>query len=217
MWNKSMEILGATRFDQCVLSISLINICNQESYVGREMIQLYNSWKNEQAEPVNDPWLDLHQFTIYVPHPNQQYENVKLEAGLSQGYNIEVKPVQEKSQVPYKIPPGGHFVVILKQKGLDSDFRIAATGIFVRTLGVLSLDVIVDLEQAEYQSLVVKHPVIRDYPSGWEQKLRMFINREIRGSDLPSLVGHVDQALNRDYRPPSWNEVYLSARGFTGV
>jgi hypothetical protein len=141
---------------------------------------------------------------------------VTLEEGLTQGYNIEVKPVQQRSQVPYQIPVGGHLIVILKQKELDSDFKIAATGIFVRSLGILSLDIIVDLEKAEYQPLVVKHPVIRDYPSGWEQKLKMFINREIRGEDLPSIVGHVDQALNRDYRPPSWNEVYLSARGFTG-
>ena len=211
-----MEILGATKFDQCVLSISLINICNQKSYVGREMLKLYNSWKEEIAETVNDPWLDLHQFSIYGPHPSQQYEDVTLEEGLTQGYNIEVKPVQQRSQVPYQIPVGGHLIVILKQKELDSDFKIAATGIFVRSLGILSLDIIVDLEKAEYQPLVVKHPVIRDYPSGWEQKLKMFINREIRGEDLPSIVGHVDQALNRDYRPPSWNEVYLSARGFTG-
>ncbi len=211
-----MEILGATRFDQCVLNISLINICNQESYAGREMLKVYNSWKEEKAEAVKDPWLELHQFTIYVPHPHQEYENMTLEEGLTQGYNIEVKPVEQKSKVPYNIPQGGHFVVILKQKGLDDSFGIAATGIFVRPLGVLSLDIIIDLEKAEYQPLVVKHPVIRDYPSGWEEKLTMFINREMKGEDLPSLVGHVDQSLNRDYRPPSWNEVYLSASGFSG-
>lgn len=211
-----MEILGATRFDQCVLNISLINMCNQQSYVGKEMVKRYNSWKEEIAETVNDPWLDLHQFTIYVPHPQQEYENVTLEEGLTRGYNIEVKPVEQRGQVPYKIPQGGHFVVIFKQKGLEDSFGIAATGIFIRPLGVLSLDIIVDLEQAKYQPLLIKHPVIRDYPSGWEQKLQMFITGEIRGEDLPNLVGHVDQSLNRDYRPPSWNEVYLSASGFAG-
>lgn len=211
-----MQTLGATKFDQCVINISLINICNQESYVGKEMRKLYNSWKEETAEAVNNPWFDLQQFTIYVPHPDQEYENMTLEEGLTKGYNIEVKPVEDKSTVPYNIPEGGHFVVILKQKGLDSDFKIAATGIFVRPLGVLSLDIITDQEKAEYQPLIVKHPVIRDYPDSWQQKIGMFIQREIRGEDLPNLVGHVDQALNRDYRPPSWNEVYLSASGFMG-
>lgn len=211
-----MRTLGVTKFDQCVINISLINICNQESYVGKEMRKLYNSWKEETAEAVSNPWFDLQQFTIYVPHPDQQYENMTLEEGLTKGYNIEVKPVEDKSKVPYQIPEGGHFVVILKQKGLDSDFGIAATGIFVRPLGVLSLDIIVDQEKSEYQPLVVKHPVIRDYPESWQQTLAMFIQREIRGEDLPNLVGHVDQALNRDYRPPSWNEVYLSASGFAG-
>jgi len=211
-----MGILGATRFDQYVINISLINICNQESYVGQEMRKLYNSWKEETTEAINNPWLDLHQFTIYVPHPDQQYDNLTLEEGLTKGYNIEVQPVEDKTKVPYTIPEGGHFVVILKQKGLDDDFGIAATGIFVRPLGVLSLDIIVDLEKAEYQHLLIKHPIIRDYPEGWQQKLTMFINQEIRSEDLPNLVGYVDQAINRDYRPPSWNEVYLSERGFTG-
>jgi hypothetical protein len=151
-----------------------------------------------------------------VPHPDQQYDNLTLEEGLTKGYNIEVQPVEDKTKVPYKIPEGGHFVVILKQKGLDDDFGIAATGIFVRPLGVLSLDIIVDLEKAEYQHLLIKHPIIRDYPEGWQQKLTMFINQEIRSEDLPNLVGYVDQAINRDYRPPSWKEVYLSERGFTG-
>jgi hypothetical protein len=211
-----MLTLGVSKFEQCVINISLINICNQESYIGQEMRKLYNSWKEETAEAVNNPWFDLHQFTIYIPHPDQQYENMTLEEGLTKGYNIEVKPVEDRSKVPYNVPQGGHFVVILKQKGLDSDFQIASIGIFVRPLGVLSLDMIIDLEKSEYQPLIVKHPVIRDYPEGWEQKLAMFIKREIRGEDLPNLVGHVDQAINRDYRPPSWNEVYLSASGFKG-
>lgn len=212
-----MKILGATRFDQCAINMSLVNICNQESYVGQEMRKVYNSWKEETAEAATTPWLDLHQFIIYVPHPDQQYEGVRLEEGLTKGYNIEVQPMEDKTKVPYNIPEGGHFVVILKQKGLDSDFGIAATGIFIRPLGVLSLDIIVDLEKAEYQSIIVKHPVIRDYPEGWQQKLIGFIKKEIRGEDLPNLVGHVDQALNQDYRPPDWNEIYLSASGFAGV
>jgi len=211
-----MEILGATRFDQCVINISLINICNQQSYVGQEMRKLYNSWKEESDEAINNPWLDLQQFTIYVPHPDQKYENITLEEGLTRGYNVEVNPVEDRTQVPYDIPEGGHFVVIFKQKGIDSDFKIAATGIFIRPLAILSLDIIVDLEKAEYQPLVIKHPVIRDYPEGWEQKLAMFINREIRFEELPNIVAYVDQSLNQDYRPPSWNEVYLSATGFAG-
>ncbi|MEB3178915.1 MAG: hypothetical protein VKL59_07800 [Nostocaceae cyanobacterium] len=211
-----MEILGATRFDQCVINISLINICNQQSYVGQEMRKLYNSWKEETDEAINNPWLDLQQFTIYVPHPDQKYENITLEEGLTRGYNVEVNPVEDRTQVPYDIPEGGHFVVIFKQKSIDSDFKIAATGIFIRPLAILSLDIIVDLEKAEYQPLVIKHPVIRDYPEGWEQKLAMFINREIRFEELPNIVAYVDQSLNQDYRPPSWNEVYLSATGFAG-
>lgn len=211
-----MAILGATRFDQCVMNISLINLCNQKSYIGTEMLRLYNSWKDETAEAVNNPWLDLQQFTIYVPHPDQKYEDVTLEQGLTLGYNIEVKPLEDKSQVPYKIPEGGHFVIVLKQTGLDADFKIAATGIFVRPLGVLVLDIVVDSEKGEYQHLAIKHPVIRDYPDGWEQKLNLFLQQEIRGEDLPNLVGHVDQAFNRDYRPPSWQEVYLSGKGFAG-
>jgi hypothetical protein len=211
-----MAILGATRFDQCVMNISLINLCNQKSYIGTEMLRLYNSWKDETAEAVNNPWLDLQQFTIYVPHPDQKYEDVTLEQGLTLGYNIEVKPLEDKSQVPYKIPEGGHFVIVLKQTGLDADFKIAATGIFVRPLGVLVLDIVVDAEKGEYQHLAIKHPVIRDYPDDWEQKLNLFLKQEIRGENLPNLVGHVDQAFNRDYRPPSWQEVYLSGKGFAG-
>lgn len=208
-----MQILGATRFEQCVINMALINICNQESYVGKEMRKIYNSWKEEKAEEVKNHGFDLHQFTIYVPHPDQEYENVTLAEGLTQGYNIEVQPVEDKSKVSYNIPEGGHFVVILKQKGLEDGFRIAATGIFVRPLGVLSLDLIVDMEKAEYQPLIIKHPVIRNYPEGWEQKLKMFMQKEIKSEDLPSLVGYVDQALNRDYRPPSWHEVYAAERG----
>lgn len=211
------RILGATQFDQQVLNIALINICNQESYVSQEMRKHYNAWKDDADEPTENPWLHLHQFTIYVPHPEQLYEEMTLEKGLTKGYNIEVKLVEEKSQLPYKITEGGHFVVVMKQKGIDADFGIAATGIFVRPLAVLYLDIIVDLEKAEYQPIVVKHPIIRDYPTGWEEKLKQFINQEIRGEDLPDLVRYVDQGFNQDYRPPSWDEIHLISSRFAGV
>jgi hypothetical protein len=211
-----METLGVTKFDRCAIEISLINICNQESYVGQEMRKLYNAWKEETAETVNNPWLDLHQFSIYIPHPEQQYEDVTLEEGLTKGYNIEVEPVKNRSEVPYQIPEGGHFVIVLKQKALDADFSIAATGIFIRPLGVLSLDLVIDPEKGEYRPLIVKHPIIRDYPKDWEKKLVAFLNQEIASQDLPNLVGYVDRAINQDYRPPSWNDIYLSAAGFAG-
>lgn len=210
-----MQILGATRFDQHVINMSLINICDQESHVGKQMLKHYHSWQEEIAEASDNPWLDLHQFTIYIPHPEQEYEAITLEAGLTQGYNIEVQRVEDKSKVPYKIPPGGHFVVILKQKGLNLDFGIAATGIFIRPLGVLSLDIIVDLEKAEYQSIFVKHPVIRKYPEDWEQKLKMFLAGEIDSAELPNIVSYVDRAINQDYRSPTWDEVSSPNTGFT--
>lgn len=211
------RILGATQFEQQVLNISLINICDGESYVGQEMRKRYNAWKDETDEPTQNPWLHPHQLTIYVPHPNQLYEQMTLEEGLTKGYNIEVKPVEDKSQLPYKISEDGHFVVVMKQKGLDADFGIAATGIFVRPLAVLYLDIIVDLEKAEYQPIVVKHPIIRDYPMGWEEKLKQFIKQEIKGEDLPDLVKYVDRAFNRDYRSPSWDEINLMNSRFAGV
>lgn len=212
-----MQILGAfSKFEQCVLNMALINICDRESYVGEEMRRQYNAWKQSTNETVHNPWLDLHQFTIYLPHPDQEYEGVTLEEGLTKGYNVEVQPVKDSSELVYNIPEGGHFVVVLKQRRVNADFAIAATGIFVRSLGILSLDVIVDPDQGEYQSLVIKHPIIRDYPQDWETKLRMFLSGEIRGEELPRLVGYIDRGLNQDYRPPSWNEVYLAASGFAG-
>lgn len=211
-----MQVLATfSKFEQCVLNMSLINICNSESYVGQQMRQQYNAWKQETNETVHNPWLDLHQFTIYLPHPDQEYEDVTLEAGLSKGYNIEVKPVKDPSQLVYNIPEGGHFVVVLKQNRVNGDFAIAATGIFVRSLGIISLDVIIDPDEGEYQSLVVKHPIIRDYPQDWETKLKMFLQGEIRNEELPRVVGYVDRSLNRDYRSPSWSDVYLAASDFT--
>ncbi|MGB8703156.1 MAG: hypothetical protein WCD18_27370, partial [Thermosynechococcaceae cyanobacterium] len=119
--------------------------------------------------------------------------------------------------MPYAIAKGGQLVVVLKQRGLDADFAIAATGIFVRPLAVLNLDIIVDADKPEYQAIVVRHPILRDYPSDWAQKLRLFLNQDISSEALPDVVGYVDQAINPDYRSPSWQEVRLAAKGFAGV
>jgi hypothetical protein len=185
--------------------------------VGQELRKLYHMQQDETNEPMTTPWLTPHWFTIYVPHPNQEYDGLTLEAGLTKGYNVEVKPIENRAQIPYDIPSGAHFVIVLKQKALNDGFNVAATGIFVRSLAALKLDIIVDIDQAECQPILVKHPVIRDYPSGWDSKLQQFLSREIRSEALPDLVGYVDQAVNRDYRPPSWQEVSLSAKGFAGV
>lgn len=212
-----MRTLATTQFDQCVLNMALIHLCNSESEVGQEMRKGYHDRRDETDEPSSNPWLDLHQFTIYVPHPDQHYEGVSLGASLNKGYNIEVQPVLDRSRIPYIIPTGAQFVVVFKQKQLNGDFGIAATGLFVRPLAVLKLDIIVDMQKPEYQTIAVKHPILRDYPTGWEHKLQLFINQELRSEDLPNLVGHVDQALNPDYRSPSWDEVHLAAKGFAGV
>lgn len=212
-----MQVLGAlNKFEQCVLNISLINICNQESYVGQQMRQHYNQWKEETDETIYTPWLDTHQFTIYVPHPDQEYEGITLESGLTQGYNVEVKPVINLSQLPYRIPRGAHFVVVMRQKKLDSEFEIAGTGIFIRPLGVLSLDLVIDAQEEEYQSLTIQHPIIRDYPEGWQEKLNLFLQGEIDNEELPQVVRYVDQVFNQDYRPPAWHDIYLAATGFSG-
>lgn len=212
-----MQFLATfSKFEQCVLNMALINICDSESYVGQEMRQKYNAWKALTDETVHNPWLDIHQFTIYLPHPDQAYEDVTLEEGLTKGYNVEVDPVKDPSELIYNVPRRGHFVAVLKQRQVNGDFAIAATGIFVRSLGILSLDVIVDMDKEEYQSLVVKHPIIRDYPQDWESKLRLFLKGEISGEALPRVVGYVDRGLNQDYRPPAWGEVYLAASDFVG-
>lgn len=215
-----MQVLGAlNRFDQCVLNMALINICDSESYVGQETRRQYNAWKQLTNEAADNPWLDSHpfKFTIYLPHPDQEYEDVTLEEGLTKGYNVEVEPVKDSSESVYDIPRGGHLVVVLKQKRLNEDFAIAATGIFVRSLGILSLDVIIDLNQEEYQPLVVKHPIIRDYPQDWESKLRAFLKGEARGEELPRVVGYVDRSSNQDFRPPSWKDVYFDASDFANL
>jgi hypothetical protein len=207
---------GINKFEQCVLNISLINICNQESYIGQAMRQQHNQWKGETDETAYNPWLDIHQFTIYLPHPDREYENITLETGLTKGYNVEVKPVDNPSQLPYRIPSGAHFVAVMRQKGLDSDFKIAGTGIFIRPLGVLSLDLVIDPERGEYQSITIQHPIIRDYPEGWQDKLNLFLQGEISSEKLPQIVRYVDRAFNEDYRQPSWHDLYLAATGFAG-
>jgi hypothetical protein len=196
--------------------MGLITLCNQESYVGQSIRRLNNLWDDDD-QPTGDPWRRLHQATLHIPHPAQQYDDITLEAGLTQGYNIEVKTVANPSQIPYKMPEGGQFVVVMKQTGLDAGYAIAATGIFIRPLALLSLDLIMDMTTAEYQSIVVKHPVIRDYPPNWQDKLHQFLDHTIPYEALPNLVRYVDRTLNPDYRPPTWDEVYLSANGFAGV
>lgn len=207
-------LFALSQFDQCVFNISLINLCNQTSYVGQTIRR--QRYGQDETEPTFNPWRILHQLTIYIPHPDQQYEGISLESGLTQGYNIEAT-VADHSQVPYTIPEGGQFVVILKQKGLDAGFELIATGIFVRPLALLRLDLILDRFKPEYESIIVKHPVVRDYPSDWETQLNRFLTQEICYEALPNLVRHVDQTFNHDYRPPSWSEVRLAAQGFAGV
>jgi hypothetical protein len=207
--------LGLNGFDQCVLNMGLINLCNRDNSIGQEMRRLHNSW--EDSEPTADPWRSLHQITIYIPHPDQQYEGTTLEGLLTQGYNIELKSVANPSKIPYKIPEGGQFVVVMKQKVVNAGFTIAATGIFVRPLALMRLEIITDMTTAESESIAVKHPVIRDYPSGWEDKLNLFLDRTIPYEALPNLVKYVDRAFNPDYRPPNWDEVHLAAIGLAGV
>ncbi len=210
-----MQIVGLlSKFDQCVLNMALIHLCNTESHVGQEMRRQYNAWKQDGDDPVHNPWLDIHQFTLYIPHPDQDYEGITLADGLTEGYNVEVEPVKDSSSLIYDIPQGGHFVAVMKQKQVDGEFAIAATGIFVRSLAALSLDVVVDITQGETQPVVVKHPIIRDYPQDWETKLRLFLQKELSDEALPRLVGYVDRSLNRDYRSPRWYEVYQTGDGF---
>ncbi|MGB8699924.1 MAG: hypothetical protein WCD18_10955, partial [Thermosynechococcaceae cyanobacterium] len=80
-----INILGATQFDQCVLNMALIHLCNQEGHVGQEIRKLYRDWDDESDEPLNMARCDRHQFKIYVPHPDQQYDGVTLEEGLTKG------------------------------------------------------------------------------------------------------------------------------------
>jgi len=210
-----MRILGSSQFDQCVLNMALINLCNQASHVGQQLHRLYH--QDNTDEPTINPWHMPHWFSIYVPHPDQEFEEITLEAGLTRGYNVEVKRIENPNQLPYQLQKDAHFVVVLKQKGLNQDYQLAATGIFVRPLAVLKLDIIDDIDKVSYQPVLVTHPILRDYPSHCQDKLWQFLNHEISSEALPDLVGHVDQAMNRDFRSPTWSEVRLAAKGFAGV
>ncbi|MEM0980480.1 MAG: hypothetical protein AAGH78_09410, partial [Cyanobacteria bacterium P01_H01_bin.58] len=75
------------------------------------------------------------------------------------------------------------------------------------------LDVVVDMIEGETQPILVKHPIIRDYPQDWETKLRLFLQGDISDDALPCLVGYVDRSLNQDYRTPSWNDIYYADNG----
>ncbi|BCU10746.1 hypothetical protein [Microcystis aeruginosa] len=73
-----MNVLGETRFEQGVINMSLINICDQDGYVGQELGKVYHDYQEENQEAISNPWQDSYQFTIYVPHPDQQYEEMAL-------------------------------------------------------------------------------------------------------------------------------------------
>ncbi|GEA26132.1 hypothetical protein MiAbW_00679 [Microcystis aeruginosa NIES-4325] len=88
-----MNVLGETRFEQGVINMSLSNMCDQNSYVGQELGKVYHDYQEEHEEAISNPCQDSYQFTIYVPHPNQQEEEISLEAGLSRGYDLEVKAI----------------------------------------------------------------------------------------------------------------------------
>lgn len=199
-----ITLLGIPRFEQHVLNMALVHLCDREGHVGK---LIRHSSLTDSDEPTQDPWSALHQITLYIPHPEQQYDGMTLDAGLTQGYNIEIEPIHDRSRIPYVIPRGAQFVRVLRQKGLDAGFGLAAIGLFIRPLAILKLDFIVNAEQAEYQTIAVRHPVIRDYPSDWEQKLNLFLQQEIPSEALPNLAGYVDRAVNTDYTPPNWVQI----------
>ena len=204
-----LTLLGIPRFEQQVLNMALVHLCDRQSHVGQLMRRSVATSAEETSDGdiSQDPWETLHQITIYVPHPRQEYEGLSLESGLTQGYNIEVDQIGDRSRIPYVIPRGAQFVRVLRQKGLDAGFGLAAIGLFIRPLAILKLDVIVDAEQVEYQAIAVRHPVIREYPSDWEQKLNLFLQQELPSEGLPNLVGYVDRMLNSDYSPPNWTQI----------
>ena len=207
-------ILGSSSFDQCVLSMALIHLCNQASYIGQQFQQLCPSADNPTSTA---HWLTPHWFTIYVPHPDQDFEEITLEYGLNHGYNLEVKPIDNANLVPYNLSKASHFVVVLKQSGVNQAYQLVATGLFIRPLATLKLDLIDVIDQVSYQPILVRHPIIRSYPSRWEQKLWQYLNHDLNFDRLPNIVQAVDQRQNADYRSPSWNELRLMTRGFVGV
>jgi hypothetical protein len=201
-----ITLLGIPRFEQYVLNMALVHLCDREGHVG-QLMRYSSTNATESDGPTPDPGSVLHQIIIYVPHPEQEYEGLSLDAGLTQGYNIEIEPVHDRSQIPYVIPRGAQFVRVLRQKGLDAGFGLAAIGLFIRPLAILKLDLIVNAEQAEDQAIAARHPVIRDYPSDWEHKLNLLLQQEIPNEALPNLAGYVDRAVNPDYTPPNWRQI----------
>ncbi len=108
-------------------------------------------------------------------------------------------------------------MVVMKQGKVDGDFSLVATGILIRPMAMLSLDVIIDTDQGEFQSLVVQHPIIKNYPQDWETKLRLFLSRQISIHELPQIVRYVDQYFNQDFRPPSWEDYYAVKKSLVFV
>lgn len=206
-----MKILGSSQFDQCVLNMALINLCNQQSYVGEQLLRLYN--RENLDEPSSYFWRTSHWFSIYVPHSDQQFDEISLEQGLTYGYNIEIQRIEYPNQIPYDLPQEAHFVTVLKQKGLNQNYDLAATGIFVRPLAILKLDIIDHLADTTYQPILITHPILRDYPASYRDKLWQYLDRQISSEALPNLVGYVDQALNSDLRSPTWSEVLAAGQG----
>lgn len=217
-----IQLLNLPRFEQHVLNMALVHLCDREGHVGQLMRHSHanasdNSSVNSSVNLHDYPsqadassshaGATLQQITIYLPHPQQEYDGMSLEAGLTQGYNIEVEPIRDRDRIPYLIPRGAQFVRVLRQKGVDAGFYLAAIGLLIRPLALLKLDLIVDAMAAEYQAIAIRHPVIRDYPSDWEQKLNLFIQQALPLEALPNLVGYVDRTLNRDYTPPNWTQI----------
>ena len=108
------------------------------------------------------------------------------------------------------------FVIIFKQKRLEAPFEIAGTGIFIRPLAAFILNIVVDPDEGKYEQMIIQHPIVRDYPENWQDKLNSFLNHEIVWQELPNVVGYVDQATNTDYRSPSWQELSLASQGLAG-
>ncbi|NJL57554.1 hypothetical protein HC928_22315, partial [bacterium] len=47
-----MDLLTLTRFDQSVLNMALVHLCDRQSHVGMEMRRLYASQQEETDEAV---------------------------------------------------------------------------------------------------------------------------------------------------------------------
>ncbi|MEB3292806.1 MAG: hypothetical protein VKJ24_06575 [Synechococcales bacterium] len=203
-----IQLLNLPRFEQHVLNMALVHLCDREGHVGQLMRHSNDSSQVDSSS--SHPWETLQQITIYIPHPQQEYDGMSLEAGLTQGYNIEVEPILDRDRIPYLIPRGAQFVRVLRQKGVNAGFSLAAIGLLIRPLALLKLDLIVDAITAEYQAIAIRHPVIREYPSNWEQTLNSFIGQELSLEALPNIVGYVDRTLNRDYTPPNWTQIVRS-------